>query len=61
MKCNHYACRCARAAELASLTDRTGDPRYLYEATQMREVECRDQRAVQIVHSPQARTAGDGA
>jgi hypothetical protein len=30
--CTHYACRCARAAELALIADRTDDARYLAEA-----------------------------
>jgi hypothetical protein len=30
--CDHYACRCARAAELADIADRTGNGRYLVEA-----------------------------
>ena len=30
--CQHYACRCARAAELAAMSDRTGDPNLLAKA-----------------------------
>ena len=43
MLCTHNACRCARAAELAAMCDRTGDIRYLLEAIGVhgREVECR--------------------
>lgn len=29
MICTHFACRCARAAELAEVADRTGNPAYL--------------------------------
>jgi hypothetical protein len=41
--CIHYACRCARAAELAALADRTGDARFLVEAIAVhdRPVTCR--------------------
>lgn len=43
MKCRHDYCRCARAAELAVMAERTGDARLAYEATQVHqsEVECR--------------------
>jgi hypothetical protein len=41
MKCTHYACQCARARELALMSDRTGDPRLMYEAANVGEVECR--------------------
>ncbi len=41
MKCNHYACRCARSRELAAMSDRTGDPRLMFEAANLGEVECR--------------------
>lgn len=42
--CSHYACRCARAAELAALADRTGDVRHLAEAIAVhgRSVPCRN-------------------
>jgi hypothetical protein len=41
--CEHYACRCARAAELAEMYDRTGDGRLLREAIGVHEqrVRCR--------------------
>jgi hypothetical protein len=41
--CTHDYCRCMRAAELASIADRTGDPRYLYDAIHVHgmEVVCR--------------------
>jgi hypothetical protein len=45
MKCTHYACRCARARELALMADRTGDPRLMYEAANLGEVECRERLA----------------
>lgn len=43
MKCDHYACRCARAAELAAIADRLNDPRMLADAIAVHEqlVECR--------------------
>lgn len=45
MRCAHYACRCARAAELAELADRTGNPRHLAAAVDVHRleelVECR--------------------
>ena len=42
-KCEHYDCRCARAAELAEMADRTGDASLLAQATEVhsQEVECR--------------------
>lgn len=41
--CRHYACRCARAAELASIAGMTGNARYLAEAVAVhdQEVRCR--------------------
>lgn len=44
MKCTHYACRCARARELALMSDRTSDPRLMFEAANLGEVECRERR-----------------
>jgi len=43
MKCAHYACRCASAAELAEIADRSGDARYLTLAIEIhaQEVICR--------------------
>jgi hypothetical protein len=43
--CTHYACRCARAAELAAMADVKGDSRLLLEAIAVhsQEVECRQQ------------------
>lgn len=43
-KCEHYACRCARARELAAMYDNTGRVRYLREAIEVHEqrVECRE-------------------
>ena len=41
MRCTHYACQCARARELATMSDRTGDPRLMHEAANVGEVECR--------------------
>ena len=43
MRCTHYACQCARARELAAMADRSGDPRLMYEAANVGEVECRMQ------------------
>ncbi len=31
-RCEHYACRCVRAAELAHIADISGNPRYLKQA-----------------------------
>jgi hypothetical protein len=39
--CEHHYCRCVRAEELARLTDRTGDGRYLVEATQVHNLQVR--------------------
>lgn len=41
--CEHYTCRCARAAELAELSDRTGRAIYLKEAVEVHSqlVRCR--------------------
>lgn len=41
--CEHYACRCARAAELAAMYDRTGRGSLLREAIGVHEqlVRCR--------------------
>jgi hypothetical protein len=41
--CEHHACRCARADELADAYDRTGEVRYLFEAIAAHErlVRCR--------------------
>jgi hypothetical protein len=41
--CEHYACRCARAAELAAMYDRTGKGKLLLQAVQVHDqkVECR--------------------
>jgi hypothetical protein len=36
--CTHYACRCARAAELAAWSDRTGEVRFLLDALRVFEV-----------------------
>jgi hypothetical protein len=43
-RCTHHTCRCARANELALIADRTGEARYLAEATAVhsQEVECRE-------------------
>lgn len=43
MTCEHYACRCARAAELAATADRTGNGRHLVAAVHVHSerVECR--------------------
>lgn len=43
MKCTHHACRCARAAELAEISDRTGKAHFLAEALDVhfQEVDCR--------------------
>jgi hypothetical protein len=52
-RCEHYVCRCARAAELAEMYDRTGDGRLLREAVDVHEqqVECRLPIAEQAVHA----------
>jgi hypothetical protein len=44
MKCEHYSCRCARAAELAALADSSGENRYLFDAIQVhsQQVTCRE-------------------
>lgn len=43
--CKHFECQAQRAAELAAISDRTGQPRYLFEATEIYRldsaVECR--------------------
>jgi hypothetical protein len=43
MKCQHYACRCARAAELAAMAERPGHGHLLLAAIAVhsQEVECR--------------------
>lgn len=58
MKCEHYACRCARAAELAAIADRTGDARYLAEAIAVHhaKVTCRNDPCPD--ESPGARAVG---
>ena len=42
-KCTHYACRCARATELAEMSDRQGRPSLMIEAINVHddEVPCR--------------------
>jgi hypothetical protein len=42
MKCEHYACRCARARELLAIYDRTQQGRYLLMAIDVhfQQVEC---------------------
>jgi hypothetical protein len=52
-RCEHYVCRCARAAELAAMYDRTGDGRLLREAIGVhgQQVECRLPIAEQAVHT----------
>lgn len=42
-KCTHYACRCARAAELAEMADRYGGPSLLIDAISVHDsyVPCR--------------------
>lgn len=39
VRCTHHACRCARAAELAAIADRTGEVRFLVEALSIHESE----------------------
>jgi hypothetical protein len=45
MKCRHYACQCARAAELSAMADRTENPEYTAQAIAVhasnQEVTCR--------------------
>lgn len=42
MKCEHHYCRCIRAAELASIYDRTGRGEYLRQAIGVHEqFDCR--------------------
>jgi len=43
--CTHYACRCARSAELADMADGAGDSRLLVEGigVHSQEVNCRQQ------------------
>ena len=43
MRCTHYACRCARAAQLAAMADRPGQGHLLLQAIGVHagEVECR--------------------
>ena len=43
MRCEHYACRCMRAEELAQMCDRTGNVRHLIEALGVHSntLECR--------------------
>jgi hypothetical protein len=45
--CGHYACRCARATELAAMYDRTGRGSLLREAVEVHEkqVRCRQEVA----------------
>lgn len=42
--CTHYACRCARAEELAAMADRTGNMKFLAEAIAVHSqtVRCRE-------------------
>jgi hypothetical protein len=42
-RCTHYACRCARAAELAEMSDRYGRPSLMIEAINVHDsyVTCR--------------------
>jgi hypothetical protein len=55
--CEHYICRCARAAELAEISERTGEARYVLEAIAVHHeaVAC---RLAPIVRE---RGAGDGS
>lgn len=51
-QCDHYACRCARADELAQMADRTGNVRWLVEAIGVHgtRVECRRTNAWRSVN-----------
>lgn len=52
--CQHYSCRCARAAELAVMSDRTGDLSLLADAVAVhdQDVACRLPEATQQSAEP---------